>query len=145
MRSHYQASVWNQAHSPYPDLPQVTEMGWMHMDGRLVPRLLSLPPIPKAYREIPSCGCMKGCLSQRSNCRKIRMECIEAFNCRKPGDNCRNTHDDQEKVHVSTSTCLYDKLMHSYVSCQHLNHAVCLWALQNVFLMWMDSDGTSYS
>ena len=44
MRSHYQASVWNQAHSPYPALPPVTEMGWMHLDGRLVPRLLSLPP-----------------------------------------------------------------------------------------------------
>ena len=30
------------------------------------------------------------------------------------------------------------------VSCQHLNHIyiVCLWALQNVFLMWMDSNGT---
>ena len=57
MRSHYQASVWNQAHSPYADLPPVTEMGWMHLDGRLVPRLLSLPPIPKACREITSCGC----------------------------------------------------------------------------------------
>ncbi len=43
MRSHYQASVWNQAHSPYPDLPPVNEMGWMHLDGRLVTRLLSLP------------------------------------------------------------------------------------------------------
>ena len=65
MRSYYQASVWNQAHSLYPDLPPVTEMGWMHLDGRLVPRILSLPPIPKACREITSCGCTKRCLSQR--------------------------------------------------------------------------------
>ena len=65
MRSHYKASVWNQAHSPYPDLPPVTEMGWMHLDGRLVPRLLSLPPITKACREITSCGCTSGYLSQR--------------------------------------------------------------------------------
>ena len=93
MRSHFQTSVWNQAHSLYPDLPPVTEMGWMHLDGRLVPRLLSLPPIPKACREITSCGCTKGCLSQRCSCRKIRME---ECNCRKLGDNCRNTHDDQE-------------------------------------------------
>ena len=57
MRSYYQASVWNKAHSLYPDLPPVTEMGWMHLDGRLEPRLLSLPPIPKACREIISCGC----------------------------------------------------------------------------------------
>ena len=93
MRSHYQASVWNQAHSPYPDLPPVTEMGWMHLDGRLLPRLLSLPPIPKVRREITSCGCTKGCLSQRCSCRTIRME---SCNCRKLGDNCRNSHDDQE-------------------------------------------------
>ena len=96
MRSHYQASVWNQAHLPYHDLPPVTEMRWMHLDGRLVPRLLSLPPIPKACGEITSCGCTKGCLSQRCSCRKIRMECIVSCNCRKLGDNCRNTHDDQE-------------------------------------------------
>ena len=66
MRSHHQASVWNQAHSPYPDLPTVTEMGWM-----LAPRLLSLPPIPKACSEITSCGCTKGCLSQRCSYQKI--------------------------------------------------------------------------
>ena len=69
MRSHYQASVWNQAYSPYPDLPPVNEMGWMHLDGRLVTRLLSLLPIPKACREITSCGCTKGCLSQHCSCR----------------------------------------------------------------------------
>ena len=33
MRSLYKPSVWNQAHSPYPDLTPVTEMGWMHMDS----------------------------------------------------------------------------------------------------------------
>ena len=95
MRSHYQASVWNQAHSPYPDLPPVTEMRWMHLDGRLVTRLLSLLPIPKACREITSCGCTKGCLSQHCSCRKICI-CIEACNCTKLGDNRLNTRDDQE-------------------------------------------------
>ena len=52
-------------------LPPVTEMGWMHLDGRLVPRLLSLSPIPKVCREITSCGCTKGCLSQRCSCWKL--------------------------------------------------------------------------
>ena len=28
MRSYYQVSVWNQAHSLYPDLPPGTEMGY---------------------------------------------------------------------------------------------------------------------
>ena len=98
MRSYYQASVWNQAHSLYPDLPPVTEMGWMHLDGWLVPLLLSLPPIPKACREITSCGCTKRCLGQR---------CMYLFTCFLP-----------------------------------TSYAMCLWALQNVILMWMDSDGT---
>ena len=80
----YQASVWNQAHSPYHDLPPVTDiMGWMHVDGRLVPRMLSLSPIPKVCWEITTCGCTKGCLIQCCSCRKL-------------GDNYRNTHDDQE-------------------------------------------------
>ena len=61
MRAHYQASVWNQAHLPCPDLLPVTEIGWMHLDGKLVPRLLSLPPIPKSCREITSCGYTNGC------------------------------------------------------------------------------------
>ena len=73
MRSHYQASVWNQAHSPYPDLPPVSEMRWMRLYGRLVTRLLSVLPILKACREITSCGCTKGCPSQRCSCRKMCM------------------------------------------------------------------------
>ena len=73
MRSNYQASVWNQAHSPCPDLPPVSEMGWMRLYGRLVPWLLSLLPIPKSCREISSFGCTKWCLSQRCSCRKMCM------------------------------------------------------------------------
>ena len=72
MRAHYQASAWNQAHLPCPDLLPFTEMGRMHLDGKLFPRLLSLQPIPKSYREITSCGCTNGCLTQRCSCRKIR-------------------------------------------------------------------------
>ena len=55
IRAQYQASVWHQAHLPCPDLLPVTEMGWMHLDGKLVPQLLSLPLIPKSCREITSC------------------------------------------------------------------------------------------
>ena len=34
MHAHYQESVWNQAHLPCPELQPLTEMGWMHSDGR---------------------------------------------------------------------------------------------------------------
>ena len=40
----------------------------------------------------------------------------------------------------AVSTCLYDKLMPScFLS---TSYAVCPGALQNVIVMWMDSDGT---
>ena len=92
MRAHCQANVWNQAHLPCPDLLPVTEMGWIHLDGKLVPRLLSLP-IPKSCREITSCGCTNGSLTQRCRWRKIRMDCIKMCACTRRADVCRNIHD----------------------------------------------------
>ncbi len=81
MRSHYQVTIWNQAHLPHPDLPPVDEMGWMHKEGQLVPRLLSLPPMPKACREFTSCGCTKGCLSQRCSCRYVYRGLADVDQC----------------------------------------------------------------
>lgn len=89
LRAHYQASVWNQAHMSHPDLPPETEMGWMNLDDQLVPQLLSLPPIPKACKEITSCGCLKGCLSQCCSCRKSGMQCMESCSCRKLSEHRR--------------------------------------------------------
>ena len=99
MRSHYQATIWNQAHLPYPSIPPLTDMGWILEDGQLKPQLLSLPPIPKACREITSCSCTKGCLSKRCSCRKYHMQCVEACACKKLDNNnnyCRNTFDENE-------------------------------------------------
>ena len=56
---------------PSPVLPTVPDMCWVCKDGQLVPRLLSLPSIPKACSEIMSCGCTKGCLSRLCSCRKV--------------------------------------------------------------------------
>ena len=94
-RAHYQASIWNQANSPIPALPLVTDMGWVRVDGQLVPFLLSLPPIPKACSEIMSCGCTKGCLSKLCSCRKMSLPCIETCKCRKHGNQeCRNSQNE---------------------------------------------------
>ena len=90
IQAHYQAIVWSQAHLPWP----VTEMRWMPLDGRLVPRLLSLPPIQKSCREIASCGC----LTQRCSYRKISMECIEMCACKRRADVYRNIHDDMNDL-----------------------------------------------
>ena len=44
MRSHYQATVWRQAHVNYPDIPPPQDMGWKEEDGKILPVLMSLPP-----------------------------------------------------------------------------------------------------
>ena len=80
------SSIWNQASSPIPALSLVTDMGWVRVEGQLVPYLLSLPPIPKACSEIMSCGCTKGCLSKLCSCRKMSLPCIETCKCRKHGN-----------------------------------------------------------
>ena len=41
----YQATVWKQAIYSYSCDPQVTDSGWNAMDGRLVPKLMTLPHI----------------------------------------------------------------------------------------------------
>jgi len=94
MRSHYQASVWINAHTPCPILPEVTDMGWERKDGHLSPKLTSLPPIPKACSEIIACGCSKDCLSKLCSCRKMHLPCIETCKCHVHGDECRNTVSD---------------------------------------------------
>lgn len=95
MRAHYQASIWSQAHRPHPVLPPVTEMGWVELNGTLVPRLLSLPPIPKACKNIMTCACLKGCLSQRCSCRRSGMQCMESCSCHKLSS-CQNTGEEEE-------------------------------------------------
>ena len=79
--AHYQSMVWVQAHLACPVLLTVTDMGWMDDNGKLVPELITLPPIPGSCSEIVLCGCVKGCLSQRCSCRKIGVRCTEACKC----------------------------------------------------------------
>ena len=56
-RAHYQTLVWKQATYTNPDLTQITTMGWvLNEESRMVPKLMSLPPIPDACTEIISCG-----------------------------------------------------------------------------------------
>ena len=80
-RAHYQSMVWVQAHLARPVLPKVTDMRWMDDNGKLIPELITLLPIPDSCSEIVVCGCVKGCLSQRCSCRKTGVRCTEACKC----------------------------------------------------------------
>ena len=93
-RAHYQASIWEQATITTPVLPQVTDMGWKYIDGNLVPKLMTLTPIPKACREIITCGCTKGCASRNCSCRKARLTCTGGCACTyNSQQECRNRRD----------------------------------------------------
>ena len=50
----------------------------------------------QSCREITSCGCTNGCLTQRS--RNIRKDCIEMYACKRRADVCRNIHDDMNDL-----------------------------------------------
>ena len=52
MRSHYQTTVWRQAHVNYPDIPPPQDMGRKEEDGKILPVLMSLPPVPKASSRV---------------------------------------------------------------------------------------------
>ena len=69
-RSHYQASVWRQAHVNFPNLPSPETMGWKLDGQKLKPVLMSLPPVPESCLAIISCGCKSGCLNLRCKCKK---------------------------------------------------------------------------
>ena len=92
--AHYHSSIWEQATIATPVLPQVTDMGWKYIDGNLVPKLMTLTPIPKACREIITCGCTKGCASRNCSCRKARLTwtggCACTYNSQQE---CRNRRD----------------------------------------------------
>ncbi|KAG1714697.1 Kelch-like protein 1 [Nymphon striatum] len=51
-RANYQSLVWIEACNPKPVIPSPTESGWKLVDGVLKPVLTSLPPIPKACKDI---------------------------------------------------------------------------------------------
>ena len=65
-RAHYQAMIWKQAHVPHPTLPLPESSGWTNLNGKLVPKLMSLVPVPQSCDEMVNCGCKSGCNIQGS-------------------------------------------------------------------------------
>ena len=80
-RANYQSLVWREACHPKPVIPSPTDSGWKLTDGLLKPVLTTLPPIPKACKDIVSCNCTNGCVSNRCSCKKWGLQCTEACKC----------------------------------------------------------------
>jgi len=80
--ANYQTFIWKQVDVPVPAMPSPTSSGWKNCDGKLKPILTTLPPAPKACREIVFCGCTKGCTSKNCSCKKAgNLSCSAACKC----------------------------------------------------------------
>lgn len=81
-RANYQTFLWKQANVPVPVMPSPTSSGWKNCDGKLKPVLTTLPPVPKACREIVFCGCTKGCTTKNCSCKRAdNLPCSAACKC----------------------------------------------------------------
>ena len=70
-RARYQSMAWIQATYNTPFLPQPEPMGWSTGDGKLVPTLMSLFPIPATCAEVIICGCTRG----KCGCKNENLHC----------------------------------------------------------------------
>lgn len=87
-RAHFQSMIWKQAHVAHPVLPLPETMGWTKLNEKLVPKLMSLAPVPKSCDEMVKCGCKSGCKSKKCSCRNVGLPCTGACKCRSTTDSC---------------------------------------------------------
>ena len=67
--------------------------GWKLQNEVLVPKLMSLTPIPNACLEVIFCACKMGCRSLRCKCRKAKLPCTWACSCNTQDVECVNKPD----------------------------------------------------
>lgn len=80
-RVHFQAMVWQQANAAVQQLPKPEEMGWEMNENVLVPKLMSLEPIPQACLDMIHCKCRTGCRDLRCKCRRAKLPCTGLCTC----------------------------------------------------------------
>ncbi|CAG9815766.1 unnamed protein product, partial [Phaedon cochleariae] len=68
-RCNYQVCVWENAHIPKPSLPRLQDCGWIVQREQVVPRLITLDPIPETCPEIVVCHCKGHCNTKNCSCR----------------------------------------------------------------------------
>ena len=90
-RASYQSFISREVCDPMPNIPSPAESWWKIVSDSLAPVLTSLPPIPKACKNIVQCGCTKGCMTKSCSCRKWwERLCTDACKCSDAEVQCRN-------------------------------------------------------
>ena len=92
---HYQALIWRNALCPTHELSAPSEMGWILVESRLRPVLMSLSPIPDSCLEVVACSYRKQCNTRRCKCQKLGLRCPSMCACQHQTDDqtaCMNKH-----------------------------------------------------
>ena len=76
-RTFCQAAKWVHASlSLHSDLPSpVASGGFKEEQGRLVPIMVTLEPMPDAVQEMVTCNCQGNCQSGHCSCNKKKLKC----------------------------------------------------------------------
>ena len=79
---HFQAMIWKKAHLTNPTLPFAETMGWSRLNDMLIPKLMSLAPVPESCDKMVNCGCKSGCKTMKCVCQNVGVPCTAACKCR---------------------------------------------------------------
>ena len=75
---------------------QSTPSCWVEKDGKMCPHLGYTELCPPKLYQVLGCRCTKlACISEACGCRKLRIQCTEACNCK---DMCENRPSDSENT-----------------------------------------------
>lgn len=82
-RANYQAYIWRHASTALLNLPSATDHGWESTaDSGLEIKWLSLPIAPDSILSFITCGCTKGCSTNRCSCKKASLKCTDLCKCK---------------------------------------------------------------
>ena len=89
-RTDYVSRIYKSYNTAHPELPAVTESGWVHggHDTNIhFPVYCLLPPAPIAVLELVKCGCNGVCNKKHCSCFKGSVPCTSLCQC---SDDCLN-------------------------------------------------------
>ena len=91
-RCNYQAMVWREALTSFPDIPDATSCGWRELNGDLQITWTTLSPAPQSAMQLVLCKCKGNCSNMKCTCKRSGLPCTHACKCT---DGCCNSVHDE--------------------------------------------------
>ena len=95
LKAHHQVLVWNKDVVANCTLPSPENYGWELHEEKWVPIMTTLHPAPQAIINLVKCKCSEErCSTNRCQCKKNGLYCIDLCGCSDNGEQCENVLDD---------------------------------------------------